>query len=102
MMIAYADSFSPEQVALFGTRHKHDAAADAKGQLSLTVHQRSYGKVCQRKQGTSLTDVSTIQVVGGHRHLSYGMLRIDLGYLASSIPGKTIVAIEYFLYVHYG
>ena len=46
MVIAYADSFSLEQVPLFGTRHKHDAVADTKGQLSLIVHQRSDGQVC--------------------------------------------------------
>jgi hypothetical protein len=98
----YADSLSPKHITFMGTRYIHDTIADAEGELPLKVHQGGYGKVGQSKQGTSLTNVSTIQVVGGHRHLSYGMLRIDLGYLASSIPGKTIVAIEYFLYVHYG
>ena len=90
----YANSLSPKYIAFSGTRHIHDAITDAEGELALKVHQGGYGKVGQGKQGTSLTNVSSIQMVGCHRHLCYGMLRVNLGNLASSVPGKTIVAIE--------
>ena len=94
MMIADTNGFSPEQVALFGTRYKHDAAADANGQLSLTVHQRSYGKVCQRKQCTSLTDIASIQMFFCHHHLCDGMVCVHFCNPATSIGSKAIRTIQ--------
>ena len=45
MMITDADGFCMKMVALFRTRHKHDAVADADGELTSCVHQGSDGEV---------------------------------------------------------
>ena len=46
VMVGYADSFGPEYISFFGTRNKHDAVADTKGELSLMIHKSSYSQVC--------------------------------------------------------
>lgn len=46
MVVAYTDGFCAKQVALFGTRDKHDTVADADCELTFYIHQGSDGQVC--------------------------------------------------------
>lgn len=93
-MIDHADSFSPKQITFLGTRHIHNAIADAECEMSPMVHQSSYCQVSQRKQGPSLTNMSAIQMLCRHRHLSYSMVFIHLSNPAAGIGSKAIGTIQ--------
>ena len=45
MMVANADGFCTKQIVLFGTRDKHNAVADANGELTSCVHQGCDGEI---------------------------------------------------------
>ena len=93
-MVADADGFSPEQVAFLGTGYKHDAVADAEGELFTIVHQGGDCQICQGEQCTSLTDIPAVQVVIGDQHLGDGMIGVHLCYPATRIGCKAISAIQ--------
>ena len=59
-MVSHIHSLSAKHIAFLGARHKHDAVADAEGQLSAAIHQGCYRQVGQGKQCPTLTNVSTI------------------------------------------
>ena len=93
-MVADADGFSPEQVAFLGTGYKHDAVADAEGELFAIVHQGGDCQISQGEEGASLTDIPSVQVVIGDQHLGDGMIGVHLCYPATRIGCKAICAIQ--------
>ena len=94
MMVADADGLGTKQVALLGTRDKQDVVADADGELTLTIQQGSNGQVGQRKQGTSLTDIGTIEVLFGNHHFGHSMGCVHFRNPAAGIGCKAIRTIE--------
>ena len=94
MMVSYTNGLCTKQVTFLGTRHIHDTVADAECELSLAVHQGRYRQVGQRKQGPSLTDISTIQMFFCHQHFGYGMFCVHLCNPATSIGCEAIRTIQ--------
>ena len=90
MVVADVDSLSSEYVAFTGRRDEHDAIMDAKGQLTIVVHQCCYGKVSKCKKGSTLTNIAAVEVGIGDGHYGYGMLGINLSNLTTGIGSKTI------------
>ena len=93
-MVADADGFSPKQVAFLGAGYKHNAVADAEGELFTLVHQGGDCQISQGEEGASLTDIPSVQVVIGDQHLGDGMIGIHLCYPATRIGCKAIRAIQ--------
>ena len=93
-MVSHIHSLSAKHIAFLGTRHKHDAVADAEGQLSATIHQGCYRQVGQGKQCPTLTNVSTIQMHIRHLHLCHSMLLVHLRNPATCIGCKPVRAIQ--------
>lgn len=92
-MIRYADSLCTQQITLLSTRNKHDTVVDSKGELSPTIHEGSYGQVCQSKQSSPLTHLSAIQMFRCHQHLSNSMFAVNFCQPATSIGRKAICSI---------
>ena len=100
-VVGDVDGLGTKGVALVGTRHKHDAVADAEGELSAVVHQRCYGQVGKGEQCAALAHMSTIQMFGRNGHLGHGVLAVEFGNPTAGIGGKTVVTVQEFLYVHF-
>ncbi len=94
VMVADADGFCTKQVAFLGAGYKHDAVADAEGELFTIVHQGGDCQICQGEEGASLTDIPPIQVIIGDQHLGDGMIGIGLCYPATRIGCKAVCAIQ--------
>ena len=45
MVVGHMNGFSTKCITFMGTCHIHDTIGDAKGQLSLAIHECSYGEV---------------------------------------------------------
>jgi hypothetical protein len=90
MMVADGYGFSGEYVAFTGRRDEHDAIVDAKGQLTIVVHQCCYGKVSKCKKGSTLTNIATVEVGIGDGHYGYGMLGINFSNLTTGISSKAV------------
>ena len=94
VMVGDADGLSTKLVALLGTRHIHDAVADADGELALGVHQGCYRQVGQGKQGPALTNVCTIQVRIRHHHLGHRMRGVHFRNPAARIGRKPVCPVQ--------
>ena len=93
-MVGYMIGLSAKYVAFFGTGHIDDAVADAERELAAMVHQSGNGEVGQRKQGSSLTDMTPVKVFGSDRHLGNGMLLVNFRELTSGIGCEAVCTIQ--------
>ena len=93
-MIGHLDGFGAKDIALLGTRHIHDAVADAESELTVVIHQGGNGKVGKGEQGAALTHMTAVEMFSCHSHHGYSVMFVDFCYLATCIGCKAISTIQ--------
>ena len=94
MVVGYMNGFGTEVIAFVGAGYIHDAVADAEGELAAVVHQGCDGEVGKGEQGSSLTYVASIEMIGCYCHFSNGMVLVRLGYLTSCAGGEAVGLVQ--------
>jgi hypothetical protein len=94
MMVANGDSLSSKHVTLTSRRNKHDAIVDAKSQLAIVIHERSDSQISKCKEGSALTDITTVEVGVGDGHHGNGVAGVNFSNLTTSIGGKAVGLIK--------
>lgn len=94
MVIGHVDSFGTKGITLMCAGYVHDTVGDAEGELTLTVHQGGDGEVGQCEEGSTLTDMASVQMFSRYRHDGDSMLFVNLSYSATCISSEAISTIQ--------
>ena len=100
VVVEHLGGLSGKRVAYLGAMEEHDVVLDAEGEAAATVHDSGDGDVGQGEECTTLTNTSSIEMIGGDGELGAGIALAHFFQNAAIVGSEAVVLRQEFFKCH--